>query len=172
MTQRLLCIAILIIETTTCTLLSSVPPDCFKTASTCLLSCYGPERDSPDSPVMIFDLSIPLQTPAMSAIQIFRAVLKAIAEPKTFKNGVFMGRQDPAGATTPPAAGIFRQHFKCQLVDPSGWSNAMAHLSPAVLKQACSCFCPHPTAQDCNVIITFLTGKFATEGSTCEHLQI
>eukprot|EP00884_Botryococcus_braunii_P010162 jgi/Botrbrau1/19147/Bobra.0077s0059.1 len=85
--------------------------------------------------------------PAMTSLQAFRAVLQALALPKTFSRGLRMAAEGPAepgppaGAATvpradPPDMKQFRQAFPVVFLDPSGFLNLAARLSKGSLLQA------------------------------------
>ena len=82
---------------------------------------------------------IGVQTPAMSVLQLVRAVLAALAKPATFAKGLVMSRQpgsgDAAARTQPPTAAAFRQHHSVVFSDPSGFINLAAHVLPSALAQ-------------------------------------
>ena len=73
----------------------------------------------------------------MTAPQLMRAVLVALADPATFARGLFMAR-GPAGDSDlppPPSAASFRSNFDVVFVDSSGWLNLAANMSSSGLKQ-------------------------------------
>ena len=77
----------------------------------------------------------------MSAMHLFRTVLVALANPKTFASGLFMQRTGQAAAAaagssaSPPEAKAWRRAFPVVFVDASGWLNLAAHVSKAALAQ-------------------------------------
>lgn len=72
----------------------------------------------------------------MSAMHLFRTVMVALSNPKTFSKGLHMQRS-AAGAAgpSPPQPKAWRQHFDVVFVDGSGWLNLAAHVSKAALVQ-------------------------------------
>lgn len=83
--------------------------------------------------------------PLMNAMHLFRTVLVAISNPKTFSTGLFMQRRQPgtsaangsgSAAATPPDSKAWRRRFEVVFVDSSGWLNLAASLSKAALAQA------------------------------------
>lgn len=76
-----------------------------------------------------------LQSPAMSALQIFKAVLRGLASVKPLANGCCMKREAGSSAKKPPSLGAFKAAFEISLIDPSGWLNVAAHVSKASLRQ-------------------------------------
>lgn len=82
-----------------------------------------------------------LQNPGMSAMHLFRAVLVALSNPKTFSGGLFMQRTAAAAAagsqqsSSPPDAKAWRRAFPVVFVDASGWLNLAAHVSKSALAQ-------------------------------------
>ena len=79
-----------------------------------------------------------LQNHAMSHAQLLRAIFHALADPKTFTQGLFMQWEEGQGskvATAPPQQAM-RKAFEVAFVDSSGWCNMAAHMSKSSLKQA------------------------------------
>jgi len=72
----------------------------------------------------------------MSALQVTRAVLAALAAPATFKRGLFMARRADGGLPPPPPRKDFRGAYAVVFVDASGWLNMAAHVSGSALAQA------------------------------------
>ena len=74
----------------------------------------------------------------MSAVQTVKAVLRSLANPTTFKGGVFMERQPGITALPPPPPLNFKGAFEVVFVEPSGWLNIAARVSKAGLQQVTS----------------------------------
>lgn len=79
-----------------------------------------------------------MQSHAMSHVQLLRAMLQALADPRTFAKGLFM--QWPEGHTTgpfanPPTQQAMLKAFEVVFVDSSGWCNLAAHVSKSALQQ-------------------------------------
>ncbi len=99
------------------------------------------------------------QSPAMTAPQLMRAVLAALAEPRTFEKGLFMARDKALAANLPPPppASTFRQCFAVVFVDPSGWLNlaadvtrsALQHVRPPLLHLRAGFSCLHMRSVCC-----------------------
>ena len=82
-----------------------------------------------------------MQNPAMSAYQIFKAVLAALAQPNYLTKPVAWPskkaqddtqKQGPA-LPQPPNPSAFKQSAAVFLLDPSGWLNLTAAVSTSVL---------------------------------------
>lgn len=81
----------------------------------------------------------------MTAIHLFRSVLVALTDPKTFSPALLMRRRDTSGsgasrsadaAQQPPEAKAWRRTFDLALVDASGWLNLAAGVSRAAAAAA------------------------------------
>jgi len=81
----------------------------------------------------------PLQAPAMTPVQILRAVLKCLSDERTLKPSYFMERGPEGGSPLPPPPLNFRGSAEVIFVEPSGWVNIAAHASKAALIQV-GCF--------------------------------
>ena len=97
-------------------------------------------------------LRILLQVPAMSALQIMKAVLNSLAADRTLQaGGVFMAKEPGNSLPQPPPPANFRGHFDVVFVDPSGWLNLAANVSRSALQQVCSrlgaCWLVKPMSQ-------------------------
>lgn len=118
----------------------------------CNMCCMWPAlqprlwtRSPPHTPLLPPSL---LQNPGMSAMNLVRTVLVALAEPKTFAAGLFMPRgAGAAGDSSPPDAKAWRRHFEVVFVDASGWLNLAAHVSKAALVQVSCCWGAGPFGQ-------------------------
>ena len=83
----------------------------------------------------------------MSHVQLLRAIFHALADQRTFSQGIFMQWGDAQGSqkATAPSQQAMRKAFEVVLVDSSGWCNLAAHVSQSALKQvSCSCVCLMP----------------------------
>jgi hypothetical protein len=79
-----------------------------------------------------------MQTPAMTTLQMVRAVLHALSQPRLFSRGVFSeprGPEEQSLLRQLPSAGAFRKHHECVFVDASGHLNLAAHLSSSAAAQ-------------------------------------
>ena len=78
-----------------------------------------------------------LQNHAMSHVQLLRAIMHALADPRTFSQGLFMqwGEPQSTRAATAPSQQSMRKAFEVVFVDSSGWCNLAAHVSKSALKQ-------------------------------------
>lgn len=72
----------------------------------------------------------------MTAPQLMRAVLAALAEPRTLDKGLFMARGEAAASDlpVPPPAAAFRKGFDVAFVDASGWLNLMGNVTRSSLQ--------------------------------------
>ena len=79
-----------------------------------------------------------VQNHAMSHVQLMRAILTALADPRTFSQGLFMLWDESQGSqkATAPSQQAMRRAFEVVFVDSSGWCNLAAHASKSALKQA------------------------------------
>ena len=78
----------------------------------------------------------------MSHVQLLRAIFHALADPRTFSQGIFMqwGNAQGSQKATTPSQQAMRKAFEVVFVDSSGWCNLAAHVSKSALKQvSCSC---------------------------------
>lgn len=78
-----------------------------------------------------------LQNHAMSHVQLLRAILHGLADPRSFSHGLFMqwGQSQGSRAGTAPSQQAMRKAFEVVFVDGSGWCNLAAHVSKSALKQ-------------------------------------
>ena len=78
-----------------------------------------------------------LQNHAMSHVQLLRAILHGLADPRSFSQGLFMqwGESQGSRAGTAPSQQAMRKAFEVVFVDGSGWCNLAAHVSKSALKQ-------------------------------------
>ncbi len=78
-----------------------------------------------------------LQNHAMSHVQLLRAILHGLADPRTFSQGLFMqwGESQGSRAATAPSQQAMRKAFEVVFVDGSGWCNLAAHVSKSALRQ-------------------------------------
>ncbi|CAL8472362.1 g11905 [Coccomyxa elongata] len=75
-------------------------------------------------------------TPAMSPLQMARAVMQTLSKEGLFSRGVAMQRRDPGAPGQRPAANVFRERHTALFIDPSGFLNLAVHLSQSGLAQA------------------------------------
>ena len=69
----------------------------------------------------------------MDGAQGLKAGLRALADRKTFANGIHMAI---SSSSMPQASKqLFQQHFKVVFVDGSGWMNLAAHVSQSQLAE-------------------------------------
>ena len=75
----------------------------------------------------------------MTPLQMLRAVLKSLADSKTFQKGVSMARPgvESRGLPPPPPMDEYAACFDVVLVDPTGWHNLAAHVSGSALSKVC-----------------------------------
>ncbi len=73
----------------------------------------------------------------MSHVQLLRAILHGLADPRSFSQGLFMQWAEAPGprAATAPSQESMRKAFEVVFVDRSGWCNLAAHVSKSALKQ-------------------------------------
>ena len=78
-----------------------------------------------------------LQNHAMSHVQLLRAILHGLADPRSFSQGLFMqwGESQGSRAGTAPSQQAMRKSFEVVFVDGSGWCNLAARVSKSALKQ-------------------------------------
>ena len=83
------------------------------------------------------DFTLLVQNHAMSHVQLVRAILHGLADPRSFSQGLFMQRGDPQGSpsATAPSQQAMREAFEVVFVDSSGWCNLAAHVSKSALRQ-------------------------------------
>ena len=77
----------------------------------------------------------------MSRVQLLRAIFHALADPRTFSQGIFMQWSELQGnqKATAPSQQAMQKAFEVVFVDSSGWCNLAAHVSKSALKQvSCS----------------------------------
>ena len=79
-----------------------------------------------------------LQNHAMSHVQLLRAILHALADPRTFSQGIFMQWDESQGSqkADAPSQQAMRKAFDVVFVDSSGCCNLAAHVSESALQQA------------------------------------
>lgn len=77
----------------------------------------------------------------MSHVQLVRAILHGLADPRSFSQGLFMQWGDSQGSrsATAPSQQTMRKAFEVVFVDSSGWCNLAAHMSKSALKQVSLC---------------------------------
>ena len=73
----------------------------------------------------------------MSHVQLLRAILHGLADPRSFSQGLFMqwGESQGSRAGTAPSQQAMRKAFEVVFVDGSGWCNLAAHVSKSALQQ-------------------------------------
>lgn len=85
--------------------------------------------------------------PAMSHTQLLRTILHALADPRTFPQGIFMqweegqtpGQASGGQSTVAPSQQAMRKAFDVVFVDNSGWCNLAAHVCKSALQQLQGC---------------------------------